>query len=1059
MFYYNVNDETLVMLTLAGDQGAFEALIVRYQNAVIASAVSVIHNQYMAEDAAQDAFVAAWMKLNTLQERAKFGVWVCRIAKNCALNMVTRFRAYLPLETAENLNVIREQEINPAELYVSSEENDELKKSIGKLPGKVREIIDLHYFGGLSIAEIADKMHISEGTVKWQLHNGRKRIRKELCAMNEKYGDKLIQRVMKKVAELKQWQFKNNKKGFETVYRDVLREVENLPESVDKSHALADVLLRGWWWIPGDKNDALLERIADAAIEGKNEEVMSYIVAKEDAKFWKSGAVDFIRNKQIPRLEKAGLSKTLGREWFWLGYSYFCDGRDAEGDKAYDKAREILTPGDAYYVLVPYTRKINKILAENYKERSEKQYFIGSHIDEFRLTDKKLRYWTTEGITRGSLNSVDRDSMKIFRNSSLCDGLLFADINVGEAYIGSDGTELSFVSKTETVETPAGIFSDCQLWITKYYGDKRYSNKGKIVCRSYYKDGIGVVRHEHIVDGVSDVKLLSAYKIVGGSGLIPIAHGNSWEYTAAYQSDIISAELLFEVSYADENRVLIASWEDIVRHRYDENSWYDMIQKIRCEYYKEIGNGQKLCDVYGAAERAKILAKTPMEIAHTKSAVSVITRILETDTELNPDCTATGHWNFFSKNPVKKNSDNISINFDFHWSFEWREVDLCTAETPLFYNDIYGILQDSANCIWSDEWRAGVSSLVEYSFLDNESVKTQISCENAGIISTKAGTFDNCLRLSMKISGLDNGLAYRGGNKTYYFAEGVGIVRTENEYCGGLRIAVYELSSYEGVGKGYMPFEDGMFRRYDAVNLTDGYVGAAEYNYVADEDGDIIIFSDRTGIRELPPVITRYDTIQGEIIEDDLWKAGKHNESRMLHDINNFNLLCHFLGRPGRYWSVPERAFAWHKYKLRIMEGLGENGEVPDAWLGHYSSTYFRAACALFGCGKKNEGYEYLEKVFGLFFKWNDIEAGEEMDVGDPLIYGGIKVVKGKSVIKLPDGTLEPIFYKPLFEEEPSLMLYGMTAPHGWEWFDSVRNEERFKLYVDKALEETQTAR
>lgn len=105
--------------------------------------------------------------------------------------------------------------------------------------------------------------------------------------------------------------------------------------------------------------------------------------------------------------------------------------------------------------------------------------------------------------------------MKIFRNSSFCDGLLFADINVGGAYIGSDGTELSFVSKTETIETPAGIFSDCQLWITRYYGDKGYSNREKIVCRSYYKDGIGFVRHEHIVDGIIDVKLLSAYKIVG----------------------------------------------------------------------------------------------------------------------------------------------------------------------------------------------------------------------------------------------------------------------------------------------------------------------------------------------------------------------------------------------------------------------------------------------------------------------------------------------------------------------------------------------------------------
>ena len=50
----------------------------------------------------------------------------------------------------------------------------------------------------LSIAEIAGRMRISEGTVKWQLHDGRKRIRKGLCAMNEKYNDTLVQRVMKK---------------------------------------------------------------------------------------------------------------------------------------------------------------------------------------------------------------------------------------------------------------------------------------------------------------------------------------------------------------------------------------------------------------------------------------------------------------------------------------------------------------------------------------------------------------------------------------------------------------------------------------------------------------------------------------------------------------------------------------------------------------------------------------------------------------------------------------------------------------------------------------------
>ena len=57
MYYQNESDETLVMLTLAGEQTAYEVLVTRYQKAVIASAIAVTKNQFMAEDAAQDAFV------------------------------------------------------------------------------------------------------------------------------------------------------------------------------------------------------------------------------------------------------------------------------------------------------------------------------------------------------------------------------------------------------------------------------------------------------------------------------------------------------------------------------------------------------------------------------------------------------------------------------------------------------------------------------------------------------------------------------------------------------------------------------------------------------------------------------------------------------------------------------------------------------------------------------------------------------------------------------------------------------------------------------------------
>jgi hypothetical protein len=136
---------------------------------------------------------------------------------------------------------------------------------------------------------------------------------------------------------------------------------------------------------------------------------------------------------------------------------------------------------------------------------------------------------------------------------------------------------------------------------------------------------------------------------------------------------------------------------------------------------------------------------------------------------------------------------------------------------------------------------------------------------------------------------------------------------------------------------------------------------------------------------------------------------------------------------------------------MAIMESLGENGDVPTAWMGLYSSTCFRTACALFGCEEKEEGYKYLEKAFEFFPQWDSIPHGEEMNVGNPLVYGNIKVIKGKGVIKHPDGSLEPFSYDDLFSGTCSLMYNGMTASRGWEWFNSVRDEDRFKEYIERA--------
>lgn len=1051
MPYRNLNDETLVMLTLAGEQTAYEVLVTRYQKAVIASAFSVTHNSFLAEDTAQDAFVTAWMKLDTLNEPQKFSAWVCRIAKNCGMNMLRQYRSFLPLDTVENYDIADDDPIDLR--YEREEKREELRKSISMLPQRVKTIIHLHYFEGLSIVEIADKLRISQGTVKSGLHDGRKRIRKELCAMNEKWNDTLVEKVMKKVAELKLWKFKNCKDGFEAVYKDVLKEVDELPESDKKYHALADVLMHGWWWLPGDKNDSLFARTKDAAVRGHNEDVMEFITTREGnyiPYYDYRARIEFIRDKQIPYLEKAGFTKALAREYYWLGYNYFRANEYSEGVAATEKVKELLLPSDPYYAIAVNTLDMEEKLNGEFKEKNSRRYSITCHADELRYSDSSLRYWEEEAMYRGDLRSYEDDIHRIFRVASFCDGYFFnPELAVGECMTGSDGTTLRFGSANERVVTPVGVFDGCQLWITKYFD----VHGGTSVYKVYYKDGVGIVKYTITGSGTSDTRLLGKYHINGGTGLLPVQKDNTWDYVSEYDPKYMHSELSCRVLHADNKSVIIASKDMIERFGYDENSWADMVQQLRNEYWVNKDGREELCDVSHIIERAEALAETPMEKAHTKAAGSVARRIMATDpsanSPFNTEHKTTGLWNFFERFKVSKNRGRISINDDRRWSFEWKNW--CDGMDAVCCNHIYSMLQDAGKCLWSDEWKIGADSLVEYTLYDDP-LKINISCTDGGTVTTKADTFDGCMKVSFDIAGMDASHFYRGGNKEYYFADGIGIVKVVNE-LENLQTATYELCSYEGKGEGYMPIADGLVRKYEAVGLTDGFYASSEYTYAADENGDIVIFADKCGIKNTLEPITRYSAIQDEVLEAKLWQDNKHDESRLRHDINNFKILLHFLERNARVWAAPQRAAAWSKEKIRIIENISSSGEIPKAWLGYYWYQHFAVACRLFGCGAdtKEEGYAYLEKVFELYPAWQSIPDGELLDVGDEMIYGGIKLIKGKEIIELPDGRREGIPHGDMFNIKAETIYYAMTAKQDWEWFDSVREDERFKAYIERA--------
>jgi len=1050
MLYRSQSDENLVMLTLAGEQRAYEALVERHQKAVIASAMKVARSRFMAEDAAQDAFVTAWMKLDDLLEKDKYCAWVCRIAKNCALNMIRRYRSFISVDTEYSADIPDDIEAVPEHRYLASEENEELYTAVDKLSERVRTVIQLYYFEGLSIVEIADKMRISQGTVKWQLHDGRRKIREELCAMNEKWNDTLVERVMKKVEELKLWRLKDNKDGFEVVYKDVLKDVEELPESVKKYHAMADVLQNGWWWLEGTKSDELFARIKNAAVKGKNDDVMTFIVAREDSLVPHKARLEFIKTKQIPMLEEAGFTKTLAYEWFWLGSGYLEEGRNEEGKEALRKAKELLGTNEPYRYLVSNTEKLWHEKHTELSGEDDRRYNILAGVEEYRYINGALCRWVDAQVSCGYMYSASNELPMVYINAAFFEHRFFANISVGESVVNENGSKLEYVSSSETVHTPSGIFENCHLWKHSYTGS---TYEARIIM-SWYKDGVGIVKQSHIENGQTESMLLKSYNIVGGKGLLPFAVGNTWDYIGEYDESIIKATSSYRVEYTDASKVILSSKHLVRRLSYDEGSWADMIQAIRNEYWAEADRGEKLTDTTKYIERAEALAETPMEKAHTRLACSVARRLMRTSKALTPDTDIVGHWNFFERMPVIERNGAYKVHHQYKWSFEWKQSGLGNAGQPLLYNSIYDILQNTANCIWSDEWRVGATPTVEYTLYGSYNVKTKILCESSEPITTKAGVFNNCLKITFDIEGLTDGLSYMGGKNIYYFADGIGVVRFEHVLANGIMNAVYDLTSYKGEGEGYMPLADGLERHYDAVGLTDGYEGAADYIFVKDENGNTVILGDRTGIRNIQSPITQYGSVLNETKADQLWDEGDREGAHRMFALNSLNILLHQIARRSFNAYDAKRSIEVQKFNMNLIE-LAGNGNVPDGLAGLYGWIALVRSAAHFGNGENEDGYRYLDIALDSYAKWKSFESGAELSVGNEIIFKGAKVIKGKKCVIFPDGKKELIDYYDELDVSTGTPYYALTSKRGWEWFNSVKEEERYKSLCKKALELT----
>ena len=136
---------------------------------------------------------------------------------------------------------------------------------------------------------------------------------------------------------------------------------------------------------------------------------------------------------------------------------------------------------------------------------------------------------------------------------------------------------------------------------------------------------------------------------------------------------------------------------------------------------------------------------------------------------------------------------------------------------------------------------------------------------------------------------------------------------------------------------------------------------------------------------------------------------------------------------------------------MNLIESFGNGNGVPDAWVGVYAWFCLVRAAAHFGKKEFEEGYNHLELALTHFEKWDTFKEGDLLDIGNEFVFGGCKFVRGKCCLLYPDGSREPVAYENTIDIDADMPYYVLSARRGWEWFNKVRDEERFKDYLKRA--------
>ncbi|MEO8852440.1 MAG: sigma-70 family RNA polymerase sigma factor [Ginsengibacter sp.] len=216
------SDLEIIQRINAGDIKLFEILIRRYDPFLYRIGRTYRYNHEDTEDLMQDAYINAYCNLKKFENRSSFKTWLTRIILNVCYQKQHKlsFKNEIISDNVQNekSSILFSHSTDNEKIAMNKELGHVLENAIHEIPEDYRIVFTLRELNGLSVAETAEAMDITESNVKVRLNRAKGMLQKEIKKMyspqeifefNLIYCDTMVNRVMAKIYELKELEDEN----------------------------------------------------------------------------------------------------------------------------------------------------------------------------------------------------------------------------------------------------------------------------------------------------------------------------------------------------------------------------------------------------------------------------------------------------------------------------------------------------------------------------------------------------------------------------------------------------------------------------------------------------------------------------------------------------------------------------------------------------------------------------------------------------------------------------------------------------------------------------------